>query len=204
MRSSIAGQWCEYSNTSHRQLDRWMYAILMPYWVPLVLSLPPVVFLSLRLKEGEIIEPKKSQVRVSLAIGGGYFLFHLLYFILMTARQFEDDMMDRDVWNKLLGTSVWHITRPMFVLVSQVWHFMVPLACLTLDRDMKLEWPGRVLIRVSRDLEAEGEGGLDSIVMRDTNPILGLDENDKNTELSPQFSVLMLENREFHNSYPTH
>ena len=38
-----------------------------------------------------------------LAVVAGYFLFYLLYFILMTAKQVESVMLERSDWNKLLG-----------------------------------------------------------------------------------------------------
>ena len=43
------------------------------------------------------------QVRVSLAVAGSYFLFHLLYYLLLGARLVEAASMDRERWNILLG-----------------------------------------------------------------------------------------------------
>ena len=40
---------------------------------------------------------------VSLAVVAGYFLFYLLYFILMIAKQVEFSMVGRDHINKLLS-----------------------------------------------------------------------------------------------------
>merc|ERR1711874_953056 len=189
--------------------DLWLYSVLFPYFLPLVASIGPAIYLTLRLKEGEIIEPKKSQVRVCLAVVSGYFLFYLLYFILLTAKQVEYIMLDRSEWNKLLGLSVWFITRPMFILIGHGWHFMVPLACLTLDKELRREWPGRILVREIREFDEEEQN---SIVMdsRDLTDLQGVESeksktsHSQETELSPNFSALMLENREFHHAYPVH
>jgi len=209
MRASIAQQWCEFIDKDNRVVDGWLYSVLFPYFIPLVASIGPSIYLTLRLKEAEIIEPKKSQVCVCLAVVAGYFLFYLLYFILMTAKQVESLMLERSEWNKLLGLSVWFITRPMFILIGHGWHIMVPLACLTLDKELRKEWPGRFLVREMRDFDEEEQN---SIVMdsRDITNLQGIEsEKSKNshaqdTEMSPNFSALMLENREFHHTYPVH
>jgi len=209
MRASIAEQWCEFVDQSRRIPDLWLYSVLFPYFLPLVASIGPAIYLTLRLKEGEIIEPKKSQVRVCLAVVSGYFLFYLLYFILLTAKQVEYIMLDRSEWNRLLGLSVWFITRPMFILIGHGWHIMVPLACLTLDKELRREWPGRILVREIREFDEEEQN---SIVMdsRDLTDLQGVESeksktsHSQETELSPNFSALMLENREFHHAYPVH
>jgi len=209
MRASIAQQWCEFVDRDSRVTDGWLYSVLFPYFLPLVTAIGPSIYLTLRLKEGQIIEPKKSQVRVCLAVVAGYFLFYLLYFILMTAKQVESVMLERSDWNKLLGLSVWFITRPMFILIGHGWHIMVPIACLTLDKELRREWPGRVLVREMREFDEEEQN---SIVMdsRDITDLQGIESekpknrNSQETELSPNFSALMLENREFHHAYPVH
>jgi len=209
MRASIAEQWCEFSDPASRVVSGWLYSVLFPYFLPLVASIGPAIYLTLRIKEGEIIEPKKSEVRVSLAVVSGYFLFYLLYFILMTARQVEGLMVRQKEWNRLLGLSVWFITRPMFILIGHGWHIMVPVACLTLDKELRKEWPGRILVREMREFDEEEQN---SIVMdsRDITDLQGI-ENEKSktnnpheTQMSPNFSALMLENREFHHSFPVH
>ena len=62
MRASIAQQWCEFADQDSRVIDGWLYSVMFPYFLPLVASIGPSIYLTLRLKEGEIIEPKKSQV----------------------------------------------------------------------------------------------------------------------------------------------
>ena len=38
------------------------------------------------------------------------------------------------------------ITRPLFVLIGHVWHIAVPLATLTLDRELRTQWPAHLLL----------------------------------------------------------
>ena len=44
-----------------------------------------------------------SKVRVAIAISGSYFLFHLLYFLLLTIRLAQAAGKDAERWNLLLG-----------------------------------------------------------------------------------------------------
>jgi len=213
IRANKSNQWCELIDKSSRQLDGWLHAVILPYWLPLLFAIFPSIFLALKLKERHLVEPRKSQVQVCLAVSGSYFLFHLLYFVLLAARLIEAGMMNRDKWNVLLGMSVWFITRPMFALIGLGWHLMVPLACLTLDKELCREWPGRLMVKDwKNDVETEG-----SIPMERRMELEEIEEDVKSravsidmdssgkTELSPNFSALMLENREFHNpTYPVH
>ena len=97
----------------------------------------------------------------------------------------------------------------MFILIGHGWHIMVPMACLTLDKELRKEWPGRILVREMREFDEEEQN---SIVMdsRHITDLQGIQSEkskttpSQETELSPNFSALMLENREFHNSYPVH
>ena len=97
----------------------------------------------------------------------------------------------------------------MFILIGHGWHIMVPMACLTLDKELFREWPGRFLVKEMRAYDEEEQI---SIVMdsRDITDQQGIEsEKSKSsdsheTEISPNFSALMLENREFHHTYPVH
>ena len=97
----------------------------------------------------------------------------------------------------------------MFILIGHGWHIMVPMACLTLDKELFREWPGRFLVKEMRAYDEEEQN---SIVMdsRDITDQQGIEsEKSKSsdsheTEISPNFSALMLENREFHHTYPVH
>ena len=43
------------------------------------------------------------QVKLSLAISGGYYLFYLLYYLLLLAREVERIALNRSEWQQLLG-----------------------------------------------------------------------------------------------------
>jgi len=201
-RASLAQQWCEYRDQDTRLSHGWVYQVIFPFFLPLVISALPSLYLALRLKESQIIEPQKSQVLVSLAVVAAYFLFYLLYFILMIAKQVEFSMVGRDHINKLLSLSVMFIARPMFSLVGLGWHVATPLACLALDRELRKGRPGSWFFRQ----ETENP----SIGLRETSGN-GVGNNNQQgeqgegkEELSNSFSVMMLENREFHHSYTIH
>ena len=183
------------------------------------------IYSASRLKEGLILEPQRSQVLVSLAVTGSYFIFYLLYFILMTVRQVEflvdmsqmHRMLGKDYFytiKKVLylpllvsGMSVMFITRPLFVLIGHVWHIAVPLATLTLDRELRTQWPAHLLLPAR--LRGAGAELENSIVMEDVGGEAARTTNNNEagpgkTEVSSTFSVMMLENREFHNNYNVH
>ena len=123
-----------------RARDGWLYTVLFPYFLPLVAAVGPFIYLAIRLKEGHIIEPQRSQVMVTMAVVGGYFVFHLLYFILMTARQVEF-LVDMSPMGRMLGektnqqdsvsSSRFHnvslFVRPsstklsIFIFLAQIW-----------------------------------------------------------------------------------
>jgi len=202
IRSSIAEQWCEFVNPdpASRSLIGWLYTVLFPYFFPLVFAIGPFIYLALRVKEGHIIEPQKSEVIVSLAIVSSYFLFYLLYFILMIARQ-VNFLIDLSQMNRMLGTSLAFITRPMFVLIGHIWHISVPLSVLLLDKELRQQWPGSWMLRGRyRSSDEESEN---SIVMSDVSSLDNVSNNNQETknEVSNNFSVMMLENREFHNNF---
>jgi len=199
-------RWCELVDTGKRIGEGWWHGAVLPYWLPLVLASFPTVYLGIKLKSGSIVEPRQSQARVALAISGSYFLFHLLYFLLLTIRLAQTAGKDAERWNLLLGLSVWLIARPMFALVGLGWHLLTPAACCLLDQRLRREWPARLLLRAARedvgDEEEEESGQPGKVVATSSNnnpDSLGM------TEISPNFSAMMLENREFHNPvYPVH
>ena len=105
------------------------------------------------------------------------------------------------------GMSVMFITRPLFVLIGHVWHIAVPLATLTLDRELRHQWPAQLLLPAR--LRAGGAELENSIVMEDVGGEAARTTNNNEagpgkTEVSSTFSVMMLENREFHNNYNVH
>ena len=54
-------------------------------------------------------QPCDSQARVAVAISGSYFLFHLLYFLLLTIRLAQTAGKDAERWNLLLGENNSHL-----------------------------------------------------------------------------------------------
>ena len=121
------------------------------------------------------LQPCDSQARVAVAISGSYFLFHLLYFLLLTIRLAQTAGKDAERWNLLLGEnnshlnvvtafishhwhlividlptglSVWLIARPMFALVGLGWHLLTPAACCLLDQRLRREWPARYSLHI--------------------------------------------------------
>lgn len=94
------------------------------------------------------------------------------------------------------------ITRPLFVLIGHVWHIAVPLAVLVLDKELRTQWPGSVLTRAQTPEDdpensiVMGEVSLSSVTSNNN-----LERAGGKTEVSSTFSVMMLENREFHNNY---
>jgi len=143
---------------------------------------------------------------VAVAISGSYFLFHLLYFLLQTIRLAQATGKDAGRWDVLLGLSVWLVARPMFALVGLGWHLLTPAACCLLDQRLRREWPARLLLRAAREEVEEDEKEENSLPGK---VVFSSSNNEQDslgmTELSPNFSAMMLENREFHNPvYPVH
>lgn len=93
----------------------------------------------------------------------------------------------------------------MFTLIGYIWHISVPLSVLLLDRELRTEFPGSFIIRRRSEEEDNSivmseVGSLDSLGMRNNN--LAGDKTE--TDLSNNFSVMMLESREFHHNYNVH
>ena len=109
VRAGLTEQSCVFvsGEMETRARDGWLYTVLFPYFLPLVAAVGPFIYLAIRLKEGHIIEPQRSQVLVTMAVVGGYFVFHLLYFILMTARQVEF-LVDMSQMSRMLGEVTHH------------------------------------------------------------------------------------------------
>ena len=61
-RASIADQWCELIEKDTRVTSGWLYSVLLPYYVPMLATIGPAIYLALRLKEEQIVEPQQSQV----------------------------------------------------------------------------------------------------------------------------------------------
>ena len=94
------------------------------------------------------------------------------------------------------------ITRPLFTLIGYIWHISVPLSVLLLDKEIRSQWPGRVLVR--RRQEEQDEIVMSDVPTQHSPDVRNNNQNNQKTDLSNNFSVMMLESREFHHSYNVH
>jgi len=206
-----SGKYCIIAASSQLTVDSWFYTVLLPYWFPLVFSLPPTIYMILRYREKEYNEPRKTQVKLTVCIAGAFFLSGLLYYLLMLAREIEAATVTRSEWQHLLGASVWYITRPMFAYISYAFHIAVPLICLTQDPDLKQHLPTipRRLKEISlkkRKYNAEegangansANGTVGSNGMAGANGTVGANGENGFVNKSVDF-----EDREYHNSAAT-
>jgi len=137
-----SGNYCEItSSEGANKLVTWFYYILLPYWFPLLLSLPAIVYMALRYKEGEYIEPRKTQVWLGLSISCSFFILYFLYYILLLGKELESITDHRTEWQKMQGESVWLITRPIFAMIGHGWHIAIPFLCLSQDKELYKHLP---------------------------------------------------------------
>jgi hypothetical protein len=153
--SEDSGQFCHLLDQDYARQRRtgWLYLVIFPYLLPLLLCAFPCIRLGLKLRAGATVEPNTSLAKISLVVAVSYFFFHLLYYLLMLGREIEALMLDRPAWRKVLGMHVWYITRPMFALIAYGWHIVVPLAPFAFDEDLRAVFPGSWMNR--RRLEGE-------------------------------------------------
>ena len=81
----------------------------------------------------------------------------------------------------------------------------VPLSVLLLDKELRTQFPGSFIIRRRPEEEDNSivmseVGSLDSLGVRNNN----MTGEKTETDLSNNFSVMMLESREFHHNYNVH
>jgi len=146
-----SGNYCEIASDGNQVID-WFYHVLLPYWFPLLLSLPPIIYMVLRYREGEYIEPRKTQVRLSVAISCSYLLLFFLDYVHLLNKQLgsigSNSSKDKHEEN------YWQITRPIFTMIGHGWHIAIPLLCLYLDHELYKYIPrGRVFARREMKLE---------------------------------------------------
>ena len=98
------------------------------------------------------------------------------------------------------------ITRPMFTLIGHIWHISVPLSVLLLDKELRQQWPASWMLRRGGGPRDDGDND-NSIVMSDVSSLDNVSNNNlenNKTDVSSNFSVMMLESREFHNNFNVH
>jgi hypothetical protein len=117
--------------------------VLFPYFIPLILSVYPVIRILLKLRKHDgVTDRDRGQYQTVLAIVVGYFFFHLLYYLLWLGREFEALALDKTAFRNLLGLHVWYIARPLFALINLGWHIITPLSPFVFDTELLEEFPG--------------------------------------------------------------
>eukprot|EP00095_Tigriopus_kingsejongensis_P006479 maker-scaffold1058_size66152-snap-gene-0.12 protein:Tk06479 transcript:maker-scaffold1058_size66152-snap-gene-0.12-mRNA-1 annotation:"olfactory receptor 1f12-like" len=168
VRGSAVEQYCYHVDKrfSTRRRTGWLYLVLYPFLIPLAICLFPCIKLGLKLRDKSVLGLLVPNVKITLVTVLGYFFFHLLYYMLMLARETEALVLDQSHWRRLLSLHIWYITRPMFALVSYGWYIVVPLAPFIFDPDLMGEFPGNMLNR--REMIHKDEENRNSICMSDT------------------------------------
>ena len=137
-----------------QRVTGWLYMVLFPYYLPLVISIFPFFRITSRLRQGSevMMERVKVQNYIVLSICGGYFFFHLLYYLLMFGREVEFVAFEVSNFRMMLRRPIWFITRPMFSLIGYGWHIIVPLTPFVFDPDLFESFPGQYVNRVSNQV----------------------------------------------------
>lgn len=82
----------------------WLYLVLFPYGIPLLLCIFPVILLAIKVRAKTCLNRQwMSEAKITLATIGSFFLFHLLYYLLMLCRELEALTLDRPEWHRVLG-----------------------------------------------------------------------------------------------------
>ena len=168
VKGSLHSQFCLYTNDSitTRRLTGWLYQVLFPYYIPLILSVLPVTKILLKLRQPDGVSDRDTGgYQIVLAAGVGYFFFHLLYYLLWLGREVEALALSKTDFTKLLGRHVWYITRPMFALINLGWHITTPLAPFVFDVDLADEFPGIYVNKARRSLTRSGNS--ESIILEE-------------------------------------
>ena len=76
---------------NQQRVTGWLFMVLFPYYLPLAISIFPILRITNRLRKGTEVMTERSKVQnyIVLCISGGYFFFHLLYYLLMFGREVE-------------------------------------------------------------------------------------------------------------------
>ena len=105
VRANASQQFCYHVDKrfSTRRRVGWLYLVLYPYFIPILLSIFPLYKLAMKIKERALLSMHVAQVRITVVIVIGYYFFYLLYYTLMLGRETEALLLDRSHWRKLLG-----------------------------------------------------------------------------------------------------
>lgn len=132
-----------------QRVTGWLFMVLFPYYLPLAISIFPILRITNRLRKGTEVMTERSKVQnyIVLCISGGYFFFHLLYYLLMFGREVEFVAFEVSNFRMMLRRPIWFITRPMFALIGYGWHIIVPLTPFVFDPDLFDSFPGQYVNR---------------------------------------------------------
>jgi len=132
-----------------QRVTGWLFMVLFPYYLPLAISIFPILRITNRLRKGSEVMTERSKVQnyIVLCISGGYFFFHLLYYLLMFGREVEFVAFEVSNFRMMLRRPIWFITRPMFALIGYGWHIIVPLTPFVFDPDLFDSFPGQYVNR---------------------------------------------------------
>lgn len=168
--SGATGQYCYHIDDSYETERRtgWLYHLIFPFILPLVIGLVPALLILNKLRRGLIVACQEVPVNLALVLAASFFFFHLLYYTLMLGREAEALALDRADWRRLLGLHVWYITRPMFALIAYGWHVVVPLAPFAFDHDFFNVFPGTWINR--RRIALKEESSRNSFRMNEPSP----------------------------------
>ena len=101
------------------RLIGWLYYVLFPYFLPLILTAYPFGVILYKLRQRDSVPIRdRNHFQIVLAVVGGYYFFHFLYYLLWMGRQIESLMFDQIGFRDLLSHHVWYIARPLFALIN--------------------------------------------------------------------------------------
>lgn len=121
----------------------WLYNVLLPYFIPLLVSLYPFVRISWTVKRrNSCLERDRRNYQVVLSVTGSFFVFHFLYYLLWLGREVEALALEKSQFRRLLGLHFWFIARPLFSLINLGWHIVTPFSPFFYDPDLAEDMPG--------------------------------------------------------------
>ena len=119
------------------RLVGWLYEVLFPYFLPLLVTAYPFGVILYKLRHHDTVSNRdRNHFQIALAVIGGYFFFHFLYYLLWLGRQIEALLLDKAGFKDLLSHHIWYITRPLFATINYGWHITTPLAPFIFDNEL--------------------------------------------------------------------
>lgn len=144
-RGTAHARHCVYIEDSNvtLSLTGWLYNVLFPYFIPLVVSVYPFAKIFAKVRQpGGVSERDRHSYQIVLSVTGGYFFFHFLYYLLWLGREIQGVLLAVSAFKQLLGLHFWYIARPLFATINLGWHLSTPLSPFIFDSDLLTEFPG--------------------------------------------------------------